>query len=282
QAHGDWLFDPIGRAYGGLVSGLVAVRWLIVLCYLGGAGLLIWKVGTNLGTEIFPSTDVGQFQLRLKAPTGTRIEKTEKIAQAALDEIKSEVGADKVKITMGYVGTQAPSYPVNLIHLWTGGPEEAALQVALKPEAHIAIEPLKEKLRERFAKALPDVRFSFEPNDIVSRVMSFGSSTPVEIAVNGPSLDANKGYADKVRDALRKVDSLRDVQFGQALDYPAMAVNIDRERAGTMGLDYAAVNRSIVTATSSSRFVVPLYWADPKSGVSYQVQVELPQAAMNS
>src|ERR1051325_1117422 len=112
EQHGDWLFDPMRRAYGGLVRGLVAVRWLIVLVYLGGAGLLIWKVGTSLGTEIFPTTDVGQFQLRLKAPTGTRIEKTEKSALAALDEIKSEVGADKVKITMGYVGTQAPSYPV--------------------------------------------------------------------------------------------------------------------------------------------------------------------------
>ena len=99
---------------------------------------------------------------------------------------------------MGLVGVHAPNYPVNLIHLWNGGPEEAHLSIQLKPHAPVRVPDLKEKLRAVFAAELPDVRFSFEPSDIVSRVMSFGSPTPIEVAVSGPSLAVNKEHADKI------------------------------------------------------------------------------------
>ncbi len=123
---------------------------------------------------------------------------------------------------------------------------------------------------------MPGVRFSFEPADIVSEVMSFGSPTPVEVAVSGPSLADDRAYAEKVRDELAKVPSLRDLQYVQALDYPTVNVEIDRERAGLSGVSVAEVARSLVAATSSSRFVVPNYWPDPKTGIGYQVQVEIP------
>ena len=129
---------------------------------------------------------------------------------------------------------------------------------------------------------MPDVRFSFEPADIVSEVMSFGSPTPVEVAVNGPNLAENRAYAEKVRAELAKVPSLRDLQFVQALDYPTVSVQVDREKAGLSGVTVAEVARSLVAATSSSRFVVPNYWPDPKTGIGYQVQVEIPYQVMNS
>ena len=126
---------------------------------------------------------------------------------------------------------------------------------------------------------MPDVRFSFEPADIVSEVMSFGSPTPVEVAVNGPNLAENRAYAEKIRAELAGVSSLRDLQFVQALDYPTVSVQIDREKAGLSGVSVAEVARSVVAATSSSRFVVPNYWPDPKTGIGYQVQVEIPYQA---
>src|SRR4029079_10156546 len=91
-----------------------------------------------------------------------------------------------------------------------------------------------------------------------------------------------QAYAEKVREALSHISSLRDIQFGQSFDYPTLQVNVDRERAGIMGLTTAEIARSTVAATSSSRFTTPNYWADPKSGIAYQVQVDLPIARMNS
>ncbi len=129
---------------------------------------------------------------------------------------------------------------------------------------------------------MPDVRFSFEPADIVSEVMSFGSPTPVEFTVNGPSVAENRAYAEKARTELAKVASLRDLQFVQALDYPTVGVQIDREKAGLSGVSVSEIARSLVAATSSSRFVVPNFWPDPKTGIGYQVQIEIPYQVMNS
>jgi multidrug efflux pump subunit AcrB len=156
------------------------------------------------------------------------------------------------------------------------------LQVQLMRGSGIDTEALKERLRTVFAERLPGTSFSFEPSDIVSQVMSLGSPTPIEVAVSGPNLAANRAFAERVRERLAAIPSLRDVQFGQSLDYPTLSVNVSRERAGLMGVEMVDVSRSLVAATSSSRFVVPIYWADPNSGVAYQIQVQIPQAAMDS
>jgi multidrug efflux pump subunit AcrB len=112
--------------------------------------------------------------------------------------------------------------------------------------------------------------------------MSMGAPTPIEVAVTGANLADDRAYAEKVRDALGQLPQLRDVQFGQLLDYPTVDVNVDRERAGLLGVSMADVSRSLVTSTSSSRYVVPNYWADANTGVAYQVQVQVPQALMSS
>jgi multidrug efflux pump subunit AcrB len=270
---------PAGRFERFRVRYARFTRWVVAV--RGRAATVYF--GPRLGNEIFPQVDAGQLQLRLRAPAGTRVETTEKIALKVLDLIKDAAGgADKVDVTLGLVGVHPPSYPINLIYLWNGGSDEAVLQVQFKPDSNLRMEPLKERLRARFAAELPDVSFSFEPSDIVSRVMSMGSSTPIEVAVTGPNLADDRAFAEKVRNSLQHIPQLRDVQFGQTLDYPTVDVNVDRERAGLIGVSMADVSRSLVTATSSSRYVVPNYWADANTGVSYQVQVQLPQGLMNS
>ncbi|HEX9404658.1 MAG TPA: efflux RND transporter permease subunit, partial [Steroidobacteraceae bacterium] len=212
----------------------------------------------------------------------TRIERTEQIALQALDAIKREVGPDNVEISLGFVGTQPPNYPINTIYLWSSGSEEAVLQVQLKPGAGIGIEDLKERLRHKLPQELPGVRFSFEPSDIVSRVMSFGAPTPIEVAVSGPNLADSRQYADKLRAKLAQVPALRDLAFEQELDYPTVKVTVDRERAGVLGVTTGDVANSLVAGTSSSRYTAPNYWADPKTGIGYQVQVEIPERKINS
>jgi multidrug efflux pump subunit AcrB len=278
----DGGFPKFQKRYAEVLGRVVRVRWLILGIYLAAAVCVMVFVGGQLGTEIFPKVDAGQLQVRLRAPAGSQVERTEGVALKALDIIKNEVGPTNVAITLGFVGVHGASYPINLVYLWNGGSEEGVVQVQLKPAAHIGISELRERLRRKFAQQMPDVNFSFEPSDIVSQVMSLGAATPIEVAVSGPNLAANREFAGKVKERLEKIPSLRDVQFGQSLDYPTVDVTVNRERAGVMGIKMADVSRSLVAATSSSRFVVPNYWADPNSGVAYQLQVQVPQARMDS
>jgi multidrug efflux pump subunit AcrB len=279
----EGFFRTLQRAYGRAVLGLVRLRWLVVLLYLGGAAAWLAVAPTRLGMDIFPSTDTGQFMLRLRAPTGTRVERTEGIAQETLEAISREAGPGNVEVTLGFVGVQPPSFPVNLIHLWTSGSHEAVFRVALRKGSGIALEEFKERLRERLPRSLPEgTTMLFEAGDVVGQIMNFGAPTPIEVAVEGPNLAANRAHAEKVRAELAKIDTLRDLQFGQPLDYPTVEVHIDRERAGQLGVTAQQVGKAFVSATSSSRFTQPVYWRDPGTGISYQVQVEIPQAKMTS
>jgi multidrug efflux pump subunit AcrB len=257
-------------------------RWWVLGAYGLGAVVILGLLLPHLGTEIFPTVDSGQYQLRLRAPTGTRIERTEVMTLKALDVLREEVGADNVQITSAFIGVQPSSYPINTIYLWTSGPHEAVLQVALKASARLRGEALKERLRSRLAQELPGTSASFEAGDIVSQVMSFGSPTPVEVAVEGPSLPADRAHAAKILAELGKIGALRDLQYSQALDYPSLEITIDRDRAGQYGLTAASVARSLVAATSSSRFIEPNYWRDPAGGNGFQIQVEIPQHRMAS
>ena len=118
--------------------------------------------------------------------------------------IRDAAGPDNVDITLGYVGVQPSSYPINTIFLWTGGSHEGVLQVALKPDAPFGSTDFEETLRRRFREQFPDAQFSFEPGDIVSRIMNFGAPTPVEVAVMGPDFAASRTFATKVRERARR------------------------------------------------------------------------------
>jgi multidrug efflux pump subunit AcrB len=275
-------FDRLRERYGRVVVPFVQRRWAVLAVYLVVSAITVYFVGGSLGTEIFPSADSGQIQVRLRAPTGTRVERTELMALKVLDAIAAEVGPENVKASLGFVGSQPSSYPVNTIYLWTAGPHEAVLLMSLKPERKVSTNALQESLRSKIGEIAPGAVVSFEAADLVNQVMSFGSPTPIEVAVTGANLSASRGYADKLRSEMTKIPVLRDLQFGQALDYPVLQVQIDRERAGQLGVTVDEIGRSLVAATSSSRFVTPNYWADPNSGIAYQVQVEIPQHTMTS
>ena len=281
QAADPSRFDWFRDLYQDICARIVRRRWIVVPVYLAIAGLIVVFVGGALGRAIFPTVDAGQFTLRLRAPAGTRIEETEKLANRTVDFIRREVGPGNVAITVGFVGVQNPSYPVNTIYLWTSGPEEAVLRVQLNRKAGIRVADLEERLRQKLPQALPGVRYGFEPSDIVSQVMSFGAPTPIEVAVSGPDFTKTRSFAQQLHKALSGISSLRDLQFGQELDYPAIKVDVSRELAGVLGVSAGQVAQSLTAATSSSRFTVPNFWADPGSGVGYQVQVEVPPLRMN-
>lgn len=265
-----------------VLRGASPARAAIVVLYVCASVAVIVGLGRAVGRELFPALGVKQFQLRVRAPAGTKFESTEMLTIDVLDEISRAAGPGNVEMTLGYVGVQPSSYPINTIFLWTGGSHEGVLQVSLRPEAGLALETFEEELRRRFAAKFPAAQFSFEPGDVVGRIMNFGSPTPIEVAVMGPDFAATRAFAAKLRDALALVPSLRDLQFGQTLDYPGIQVNVNRQLAGQLGVTVDEVGRSFAAATSSSRFVAPSYWADPRTGIAFQVQVQVPQPRMKS
>jgi multidrug efflux pump subunit AcrB len=275
-------FPRLQRRYGAFIERVLRLRWLALAGYLVVTLSLVALVGARLGADIFPNVDTGMFQLRMRAPTGTRVERTEMVLQQALGAIETEAGTGNVDITIGYAGIQPPSYPINSIHLWTNGPHEAVLTVALRKGSGIRIDELKERLRRKLHEVIPNVALSFEAGDVITKIMNFGAPTPIEVVMSGPNLANNRAHAEKVLVEMKKIGALRDLQFDQPLDYPTVNINVDRKRAGQLGVTVEQVGRSLIAATSSSRFTQPVYWRDPASGTAYQVQVEIPQARMNS
>jgi multidrug efflux pump subunit AcrB len=297
-------FERLKGRYSVILSWLLGYRRVVIPAYIVAAGLVLWLVGTQVGREIAPTVDSGQFQLRIRAPSGTKLEISEQITRQALDVIKDAVGADNVDISVAYVGVTAPTYTVNAIYLWTGGTDQAVVRVALRRGSGLSVAEIKDRLREELPQKLKpwlqdrleqigypaaeaagrvkQMRFSFEPADVVNQVMTFGSPTPIEVVISGPRLPDNQAYAEKVQAEMAKIPSLRDLQFGQVMDYPRIKVEVDRERAGLAGVTLAEASTAMIAATSSSRYVVPVFWADPKSGIGYQVQLEVPPARIDS
>jgi len=268
-------FGRLRARYERFLDAVLKRRGLVILTYFGVSVVVLLVVTPYLGTEIFPDANGPVLRMRLKAPIGTRIEETEPMILHALDLIRKTVGKENVEVTSDYVGVQPSSYPVNLIHLFTSGPEEALVQVQLRP-GHPDDERLREDLRAAFSKEMPSLHLSFEAGDIVSQVMSFGSPTPVQIDVQGVNLDQDYAYLAKIETELHKLSFLRDVSVVQPQKYPTVEVNIDRQYAGQFGLTMADVTNSMVAATGSSRFTSPNYWRDPVTGNAFQIQVQLP------
>lgn len=275
-------FSRMKDGYERLLATLFSARMVLIAVYLIFCFSTIGWIAPQLGRSVFPTVDAGQFRLRMRAPDGTHIEKSEALAKQTLKIISEVLGPENVELTLGYVGMIHSNFPVNAVYQWSRGPEEAILYVDLNKDIRLSDETIKEKVRERLAQEMPDVRFSFEPSDIVNEVMSFGSPTPIEVVISGTDFAKNREFAGNLSNSLKEVTILRDVQLGQSMDYPTVQVNVDREKAGIAGLMPLDVSRALVTATSSSRFVVPNYWADPKSGIAYQVQVELPRQVVRS
>jgi multidrug efflux pump subunit AcrB len=249
--------------------------FLIVLLALAGTFFVT-------GVDIFPKTDAGQAQVRLRMKPGTRLERTEEATQKLLQIAGDIVGKENIAISSAFVGTQPSSYPVNLIHLWTNGPHESVTKINLTKDAGYPIEQFKEELRKHVKEQMPEAKLSFEPGDMVDQVLNLGSTNPIELAIVGKDLKSSTQIALQLEERLKDISYLRDVQIATPMDYPGLKINIDRVKSGQLGVTVKDIAQSMVTATSSSRFTTPNYWRDPVSGNAYQVQVEYPQHQMNS
>lgn len=275
-------FEKFKLRFMGWLQSLMAVRKVVIGTYLVGIVVVIGICISMIGRDILPKLNNGQFQLRLKAPEGTRIERSEVMLLQAVDILKKMVGEKNIDITSSFVGTHPSSYSTNPIYLFMAGPNEAVMQVNLKEDYKVNMDDFKERYRKLIHQQLPEVKMSFEPIDLTDKVMSQGAATPVEVAIMGKNLAESRPYAQKVLAEMKKIPYLRDIQINQPLNSPAIRVNIDRERAGQLGVSITDVAKSLTAATSSSRFTEKNVWLDEKNATSYFVQVAIPENEMGS
>jgi multidrug efflux pump subunit AcrB len=301
------LFDRLVQGYTKLVEWFIRLRWWVVPIYLVGCGLILGLLGLQVGTELFPQIDSGEFVLRFRPPPGSSYELTREMGIKCLQEIENEAGTDNVSITMGFVGQVAPNFGIDNMVLFMRGPDDGWLRIKLKEDSGIKLDEFRERLRKLLPEhvgqwmarrleqgggggGLPSeeakrqaerCEFGFEPGDIVSQVMSFGSSRPIAIRLIGTDYDEVRKHADKVAAQMKRIPHLRDVGFEQTLDYPTIELDIDRELAGLIGVTVKHAERALVMSTSSTRFTDLNYWINDKTGFDYLVQIQVPPQRLN-
>ena len=275
-------FDKFRIWFLGVIDRMMGARKLIVLVYLVVAFGLAFLLFATIGRDVLPKVNSGTFQVRLRGADGTRLERTEASTLTALHVLEGLVGKQNIAITSTIVGTHPSSFSTNPIYLFMAGPQEAVMQVELAENYKVNLDELKDRFRDSMKIALPDIKMSFEPIDLTDKILSQGSPTPIEVAFTGKNKKQNVNYALILVKKLDSIKYLRDVQIPQAYRYPAISINIDRTRAAELGVSINDISRTLTASTSSSRLTEKNVWIDEKAGLSYQVQVEVPEYQMSS
>ncbi len=234
-----------------------------------------------IGKDLLPKSNNGQYQLRLRLPDGTRLERSEDMVHDVLGLLDSLTG-NHVAISSAYIGLVPSTYGTLNLYVFNSGTHEATLQVQLDEGYKVDKDRFQDQVRAVIRKTFPSVRVSFEPIDLTEKVMSQGAATPIEVRVAGKNMDEIKDYADRLTGELRKVSFLRDVQIQQPLNCPSICITIDRAKAAQMGLNVAEVARSVTAVTSSSRFTEKNQWLDERSAYTFQVQAQVPEYIMDN
>lgn len=243
------------------------------------AGILL----TLVGTDVMPVSNNGDFQMRIQAPQGSRLEKTEQIVKDITEDIKAELPENGLNITSAFVGMHPAGSPINPIFLFTNSSHEAVLQISVNQDIYSgSMEDFKEKVRKKISQKYPKVAFNFESMELTEKIMGQGAMTPIEVKVGANQVKGAFAHASKIEANLKKVPFLRDVRIAEPIAYPNLEIEVNRDLAGQFGLTMQDITRTLVTATSSTRFTDKNLWIDPKSGLVFQTQVQIPEGVMSS
>jgi multidrug efflux pump subunit AcrB len=287
--------NPFVRFQSGFESGFESFRngylRLLTLCIDFAPGFLIvfllFAVGSLLlltpwlGQDFFPSVDSGQFKIHVRARTGTRIEETAALCDHIDATIREYVPAREMVTIVDNIGL--PYSGLNLSYSTSApiGPADADIQVQLTPDHHPTAAYI-ERLRGVLAHEYPGITFYVLPVDIVTQILNFGLSAPIDIQIVGPNLYANRALAERMVNEVRYVPGAADARIQQPFDYPNMMVDVDRTRAQTIGLTQKDVAQSLLVALSGSFQTTPSFYLDPHNGVSYNVAVQTPQYGLDT
>jgi multidrug efflux pump subunit AcrB len=277
-------FEKFKLGYLRLLERLMNQKKTLILGYLVVTIGVVVVGFMKIGKDMMPKLNHShQFQVRIIGQQGKRIERTELAVKQVIGIIKSIVQDKNIEISSAFVGMTPSSYGTSSLYVFNAGPHEATLQVNIAKEYEMtSLDNLKDEIRKKVREQLSGVNVSFEPIDLTDKIMSQGSLTPIEVRIGGKDLKDGQKYANQLITELKKISYLRDIRINQPLNYPSFDIKIDRVRLAQFGLTADMVSKSVVAATSSSRFTAKNFWLDEKKGYAYQVQVALPEYEMSS
>src|ERR1700758_1648858 len=245
-------------------------------CVVSLAFLVPW-----LGQDFFPAVDSGQFQLHLRARSGTRIEETARLCDLVEQSIREQIPADEVSSIIDNIGLPYSGITLSYSTSAPVGPADADILVSLSDHHH-STDKYVHDLRIRLADEFPSVMFSFLPADIVSQILNFGLPSPIDIQIVGANLEANRQFADRLLQQIRYVPGTVDLRIQQPFDQPKLHVNVDRTKAGQIGFTERDVASNLLISLSGSFQTSPTFWLNPKNGVSYAIATQTPQYRIDS
>jgi HAE1 family hydrophobic/amphiphilic exporter-1 len=232
-----------------------------------------------LGVAFFPRTDPGQFMINLKAPPGMRIEVTEKYVAKVEDDIRQVVPANELGMIVSNIGV-TPGF--SSIYTSNSGQNTAFVQVSLKEGHKIGSYEYMNRTRSRLSRDLPEISSYFQSGGLVDAVLNFGLPAPIDVQVSGVNLEKTYRTALDLAGKIRQVKGVNDLLIPQDLDYPALRLDVDRERASQLGLSQKEIVGNVITALNSNAMIAPSYWVDPRSGNDYLLTVQYPENQVKS
>ncbi len=260
-----------------------ALDWpkLFGICFLGFCVLSVGLVGL-LGRDFFPKVDAGQIRLHFRARTGLRIEETARLADQVDAAIRETIPPKELQTILDNIGVPYSGINLSYSNSGTFGTSDAEIMVQLKEERGKPTSAYINDLREKLPQRFPGVQFFFQPADIVTQILNFGTPAPIDVAVTGANQRGNYVVAEKLANEIRHIPGAVDVHVQQALDEPTLHMDVDRTRAQSVGLQAKDVAQNVLVSLSSSFQTSPAFWLDPKNGVSYNVAVQAPQYRVDS
>ena len=275
----DRRFDNFRDRYGRLLHRFLKNRaavLTIALCVMVVSFFLV-KV---IGTDFFPNTDTGMMKLHFRAPVGSRIEETERLVDSAEGLIQKIIGKKDLGAVNDMIGVPL-FYNLAFVQTDNTSSMDADILISLK-KGHKPTNDYVREIRKQLSNSFPGCAVYFQSADIVSQVLNFGMSAPIDIQIMYNNYDSSYKYASLLKEAMRTVPGTVDVNIKQILNYPTFKFKVDRERAQEMGLSQKDVANSLLVALSSSSMVSPSYYINPTNSVNYQVAVKVPYQQLNT
>lgn len=253
-------------------------RWLV----LGGTGLAFAAsllLLPHLGQELFPQVDAGQLTVRVRLPSGTRVEKTEAVVAEIEQAVRKEIPERDLQMVISNIGVL---YDWPAAYTPNSGPMDAFLNLQLTDHRSHSAQEYAERLRRTLGERFPGVEFSYDTGGLLTTALNFGLPSPINIQVEGNKLDVAADLAEQIRARVAQVPGTADVRIQQKLDYPQIGINVDRVKAAYLGLTQEDVVKNVVTALNSSVNFAPAFWIDHKNGNHYFIGAQYREAAIRS
>jgi multidrug efflux pump subunit AcrB len=273
-------FDRFREGYRDTVSWALSEARLTVLAFIGLI-VLSALLFPFLGRDFFPQVDAGQMRLHVRAPAGTRLEKTQQYFSQVEAQIRKLVGNDQIDVMLDNIGLPYSGINIALSDSATVGPMDGEILISLD-EKHEPTAKLIAMLRQELPKRFAELQFFFQPADIVDQVLNFGQPAPIDVRISGPNQQEAFELASKIARSLTGVAGVVDSHVFQVPNAPALTVDMDRTLATEMGVTQAEAADNVLVATNSSAQTAPNFWIDPKNSVSYPLVVQVPTYRIDS